>query len=146
MRLRQLEVRLTLADGGLADLERGLGLPHLLLNLAVFDDREDLPSPDRVAKLDADRFQPAVDFRHDCTVAAPIRLPTIRICSVTARALDDCELDRHRRAGRAAAPPRPPGRQPATAPAACVPDASSCAPVVDKEARQREHRNDEEEL
>ena len=63
--LRELQIRVALPDRRFADLERRLGLPHLFPDLAVFDERDDLPTAHRVAKLDVDRLQPAVDLRHD---------------------------------------------------------------------------------
>ncbi len=42
----------------------GFRLPNLLADLAVFDARDDLAVPDRVAELDVDDLQPPVGARH----------------------------------------------------------------------------------
>ena len=63
--LRQLQVGLALADRRLRDLVGRFRLSNLLADLAVFDVRDDLALPDRVAELDVDDLQPAVGARHD---------------------------------------------------------------------------------
>jgi hypothetical protein len=60
--LRELQVGLALPDGGLAHLVGGLGLLHLLADLAVLDPAMSWPRHG-IAEPDLDRLEPAADLR-----------------------------------------------------------------------------------
>ncbi len=84
-RLRDLQVALALDDRGFVDLEVGLRLVDLLLDVAVFHLRDLLALGDAVAHLHEDGLEPAVDARDDVDRRSPIRLPTTVMWSTISR-------------------------------------------------------------
>ncbi len=99
--LRQLEVRLALANGGLRDRVGGFRAANLLADFAVLDAGDDLSLPDRVAELDVDDLQPAVGARDNLDRGRANQVADDEDLLGHRRPLGRRELDRHRRPGAA---------------------------------------------
>ena len=104
--LRQLEIRLALANGGLRHRVGGFRPADLLADFAVLDAGDDLSLPDRVAELDVDDLQPAVRARDDLDRRRPNQVADDEDLLGHRRPLGGRELDRHRRPGAAPAASR----------------------------------------
>ena len=140
--LRQLQVRLALTDRRLGHLIGGLGLPDLLLNLAVLDFGDHLAAPHRIAQVHVDACQAAVDLRHGLHGGGADETADDQHALGERRALRGRELDRHGRPGAAAA------RLASAAGSRAARVAArrlGGAPAVDHEARDGHRRHDDED-
>jgi hypothetical protein len=102
LRFRQFQVRLTLADGGVADLVGRLCLPHLFPDLAILDLCDRLAAADGVPQLDVDGAEPSVDTRDRFDGRGADQVADDGDTLGHVRPLDRSEFHRHRRASAAA--------------------------------------------
>ena len=101
--LRQLEVRLPLANRRLRDLIGRLGPADLLAEFAVLDTGDDLAFPHRIAQLDVHHLQAPVGAGHDLDGCRADQVADDHDLLGNGGALDRGELDRHGGAGAAPA-------------------------------------------
>ncbi len=100
--LRQLQVRLALANRRLRDLIGGLRAADLLADFAVLDASDDLSLPHGIAELHAHDLQTPVGARHDFDRRRADEVADDQDLLGDRRPLGRGELDRHRRSARAA--------------------------------------------